>query len=100
MNGIDISEEILTSNGPLTIIGDKTFTKDIEVQGDLNVTGLVAGYDIRKLNERIMFVDQSKELTGTNTFEKDLEIRGMSNFLLMDPPGFVMVVYIFPISNS
>ncbi|XP_065071330.1 uncharacterized protein LOC135696002 isoform X2 [Rhopilema esculentum] len=76
VNGLDVSEEILTTNGPLIISGDKTFTKDVEVQGDLNVTGLVAGYDIIKLNERIMYVDQSKELTGTNTFEKDLEIRG------------------------
>lgn len=77
VNGIDVSEQVLMTDGPVFITGEKTFTTELAVTGDLNVTGLVNGIDVEKLNRDIARVNGKQQLIGKNTFYKDLTVRGM-----------------------
>ena len=77
VNGIDVSEEVLMTDGPIFIAGKKTFTTGLAINGDLNVTGLVNGIDVEKLNRDIVRKNGKQQLTGNNTFYQELLVGGM-----------------------
>eukprot|EP00794_Sanderia_malayensis_P005492 gene5492-6177_t len=77
INNIDVSKDLILLNKPSLISGKKTFKSTITVVKDMNITGLINGINLKKLEKEIASLNHDKKVYGgMNTFMKNLKVSG------------------------
>ncbi|KAJ8045071.1 Thrombospondin-type laminin G domain and EAR repeat-containing protein [Holothuria leucospilota] len=76
VDGIDISEEIVTLLGEQTVTGKKKFSALVKAFEDVEVSGLVNGLYLPDLLEDTFNLGAPMNITGDKTFLQDVDILG------------------------